>query len=397
MKQRQNSIVIEVCEQPEPVISGKRAISIGLPKSANLSERRFPFTPEGVAQLVERGFVVRLESGAGSTIHYTDAAYARAGAIVCSREETLSADIVVSLPVLLPADINKIKRGAMLLTLYGGARFDGVIVRELLRRNIITVALDLFADSNGCRPIADLLAEIDGCAAVSRASSLLADSTHGKGILLGGIAGVVPCEILVIGSNLAACSAARSGLGLGAIVRMMDTDVYRLREARRELGDRCIITSLQPRAVESALRTADVIVYAGVNNKFVIDSDMVSYTKRGVIVFDLSCEVGKAFPSLRQINLASSRPVDISPTEPSRVCYVNAGSLVPRTAAMGLSDALLCMFSEIHSCEGLTNALKLMPGLQCAALTFLGKPVHPHMAELAGVRQVDINIYLTLS
>lgn len=397
MEKKQNATIIEVCEQPESVQHGKKAISVGLPKSDKPSERRFPFTPEGVTQLVGRGFDVRVESGAGSTIHYTDEAYARAGARVCSREEVLLADIVVSLPVLAPNDIDKIRRGAMLLTLYGGAQFDRTVVRELLRRNIITIGLDLFADSNGCRPIADLLAEIDGCAAVSRASSLLADSTHGKGILLGGIAGVVPCEILVIGSDIAACSAARSGLGLGAIVRMMDTDVYRLREARRLLGDGCIITSLQPRALESALRTADVIVHTGVSRNFVIGSDLIQSTKRGVIVFDLSCGAGKAFPSLQQVNLAASRPVDISPVGSSRVCYVNAGSLVPRTAAMGLSDALLCMFSEIYTCEGLTNALKLMPGLQCAALTFLGKPVHPQIAELAGMRQVDINIYLTLS
>ncbi len=79
------------------------------------------------------------------------------------------------------------------------------------------------------------------------------------------------------------------------------------------------------------------------------------------------------------------------------MCYVNAGSSVPRTAAMALSDALITMLRDIVTCEGITNALKLLPGLQRAAFTFLGKAVDPDIAKLGGTRHVDINIYLTLS
>ncbi|MEF2643773.1 MAG: hypothetical protein U0M50_06895, partial [Paramuribaculum sp.] len=95
--------------------------------------------------------------------------------------------------------------------------------------------------------------------------------------------------------------------------------------------------------------------------------------------------------------LALSSPLDISLTEPSRACYINAGSAVARTAAMALSNTFITMLSGIVDCEGVTNALKLLPGLQCAALTFLGKPVNSDVARIAGQRHVDISIYLTLS
>lgn len=384
-------------EQLCAVATGRKAFSIGLPRNAEVAEKRFPLTPEGAGLLVEQGFTVRIEKEAGKTIHYTDAAYARAGAQVCERDEALSADIVVSLPVPAPADLRRMRRGAMLLTLFRTGCFNKPTVKELLARNIVTIGLDLITDSRGNAPFADLLAEIDGRAAVSRASSLLADSTHGKGILLGGIAGVMACEVAVIGSDISACAAARSAIGLGALVRMLDNDVYRLRDAQREVGCGVVVSSLHPRALETALRTADVIVYTGVEPRLVIDAEQIELTKRGVIIFDLSAEAGKAFPSLRMVDLSRSRPVDLSPVSPSRVCYVNAGGLVPRTAAMGLSDALLAMFGEVMTCEGLTNALKLIPGLQRAALTFLGKPVNDEIAAVAGMRHVDINIYLTLS
>lgn len=385
-------------EQRVATNMSRRLFSIGLPKCNDGSERRFPITPEAAKLLVERGFVIRMEGGAADVIHYTDGHYGRAGVDLCGRDEALRCDIVIHLAPMSVADIRKMRRGAMLLTLLQLHRQTAESVRELLARNVIAVAIDRIADSRGNTPIADILAEIDGRAAIARAASLLADADHGKGILLGGVAGVIPCEVVVIGSGIAACAAARSAVGVGALVRMFDSDVYSLRRAISELGANAVGASLHPRGLRSALRTADVVVSTSVNPPVTVDADLVSEMKRGAIIFDLAEDCGKAFPSLPVTDLAQSKPVDISPTEPSRACYVNAGSLVPRTAAMAVSDALLTMFHEIVACEGITNALKLLPGLQRATYTFLGKAVDPDVAAIAGVRHVvDINIYLTLS
>lgn len=375
----------------------RRTFSIGLPRCNDASERRFPLTPEAARQLTDNGFTVRMEAGAGATIHYTDAQYAQCGALVGSREDALGCDIVIHLAPMPVRDIQRMRRGAMLLSLFQLRRQKAASVRELLRRGIIAVALDLIEDTAGNTPFADILAEIDGRAAIARASSLLADADHGKGILLGGVAGVMPCEVTVIGSDLAACAAARSAVGLGAVVRMLDHDVYRLRAASRDLGPAAVVSSLHPRSLAGALRTADVVVYTPVSPELSLGLDEVASMKKGVVIFDLSDCPGKAFPSLPMVDLTVSSPVDIAPGKNSRVCYVNAGSLVPRTAAMAMSDAFLTMIHDIVTCEGLTNALKLLPGLQRATYTFMGKPVNPDIAAIAGMRHVDINIYLTLS
>lgn len=384
-------------EQPSALASRRRLFSLGLPKCNDLSERRFPLTPEGARMLVEQGFTVRMESGAADTIHYTDNQYAAAGVRIASRGEVLGSDIVIHLADLHPMDVRQMRRGALLLTLLTPMRINRDTVVALLDRHIISVAVNLIRDERGNLPFADILDEVDGRAAMARASSFLADSVHGKGILLGGVAGVGPCEVMIIGSGIAACAAARSATGAGALVRMFDNDVYRLREATRLLGPSVVASAMHPRVMANALRTADVLIYTSVSQSPVFDCESISDMKRGLIIFDLSEDPGVAFPSLPTIDLALASPLDISPTEPSRACYVNAGSAVARTAAMALSNTFSTMFSQLVDCDGVTNALNLHSGLQAATFTFLGKVVNRKVAEMVGRRAVDIRIFLTLS
>lgn len=384
-------------EQPAQTTASRKTHTIGLPRCNDKAEKRFPITPEGVAMLTERGFTIKMESQAGAPIHYTDEQYSRAGAHIVNRSETLLCDIVIHLAPLSSSDIAGMRRGALLLTLLPPNRIKPDNIKSLLSRHITTIGIDMLHDNAGHKPFADILAEIDGLAAISRASSLLADAVHGKGILLGGIAGIVPCEITIIGSNIAGCATARSALGAGAVVRMFDHDVYSLRTATRELGPGVIGSSMHPRTVESALRTADVVVYAGTNPAPSFGSDITGSMKRGVIVFDLTDDCGHAFPSLPVIDLAMASPIDISPVAATRVCYVNAGSSVPRTAAMALTNTFITLLGQISACEGTVNALKLLPGLRDATVTFMGKTVHRIVAETIGERYVDINLYLTLS
>lgn len=392
-----DSITPTPLEQPTATATARRRLSIGLPRCNDATERRFPLTPEGAEMLVEQGFDVFIEKDAANTIHYSDSRYTAAGAQVSDRPTTLACDIVIHLAPLAPTDINKMRRGAMLLTLLSLNRLSHETVSALLSRHIITIAIDLIRDSKGNLPFADILAEIDGRAAMARAASLLADSVHGKGILLGGVTGITPCEVTVIGSDIAALAAAKSAAGAGALVRMFDNDVYRLRQTERELDYRTVTSALNPRVLQNALRTADVVIYTGIEPTPVIDSHTIELMKRGVIIFDLSKDCGKAFPSIPTIDLALASPLDISLTKPSRACYINAGNAVARTAAMALSNTFATMLHSITDTDGFNSALRMDLGLQTAVLTFLGKPTNAEVAATAGCRCVDIGIYLSLS
>ncbi len=237
-----------------------RQAVIGLPASRGMLDHRFPLTPEGAGMLVARGFRGKMERGAAEHIHYSDDAYARCGVEITERAETLAADIIVYLPALDIADARMIKRGSLLLTFMHATEDDADVLRTLLKRHVIALALELLTDDAGRYPFADILREIDGRAAIAIASSLLADAIHGKGILLGGVAGVVPCEVMIIGADMAAIAAAQTAIGMGAIVKIFDNNVYRLRDAQRMLGPGATGSSLHPRVFESALRSADIVI-----------------------------------------------------------------------------------------------------------------------------------------
>jgi alanine dehydrogenase len=178
---------------------------------------------------------------------------------------------------------------------------------------------------------------------------------------------------------------------------MFDDDAYSLREAVHELGPGVVASAMHPRVLGNALRTADIVVAASTARPVAIGADAVEDMKRGVLCFDISRSETPAFPSLPQVDLAMASPSDSDPSAPLRMCYINAGNAVARTAAMALSNTLLTMLADIVTCDGASNALKLKPGLRAAAYTFLGKPVNERMARLLGVRAVDINIFLQLS
>lgn len=374
-----------------------RQAVIGLPASRGMLDHRFPLTPEGAGMLVARGFRVKMERGAAEHIHYSDDAYARCGVEITERAETLTADIIVYLPALDIADARMIKRGSLLLTFMHATEDDADVLRTLLKRHVIALALELLTDDAGRYPFADILREIDGRAAIAIASSLLADAIHGKGILLGGVAGVVPCEVMIIGADMAAIAAAQTAIGMGAIVKIFDNNVYRLRDAQRMLGPGATGSSLHPRVFESALRSADIVISTDAAGQAgIVDASLTGVMKRGVICFDLTGNPGSAFPSLQVIDLDLASPSDTS-SGPTRLCYVNAGNAVPRTVAMALGNTFVTMLDDILVCDGVANALKINAGLRAAAFTFLGKCVNRRVARLLGIRAVDINLFLQFS
>ncbi len=375
-------------EQPLTDERRERRITIGLPCGAAFGERRFPLTPEGVARLTEQHVTVRMERGAGSPIHYSDAAYARAGAEICSRADSLKADVVVSPAALRTGEASLLRRGTLLLTLLHAVIDRPDYARALLRAGVNVVAADLICHE-GHRLVADILHEIDGCASISIASALLTDPIYGKGILLGGVTGIVPCEVTVLGSGMGAIAAAHNALGLGATVRMFDNDLYSLRTASRVLDHRAIASALHPHVLHSALRSAAVIVAPPTRSPLQLDSDIVGFMKRRALIFDLTCSPGTTFPSVPLIDLAAPDVSTLSAAE-ARVCYCNVGCRVPRTAAMALSNALTANVPALR--DALGSIADIPAAMRPAMLMYWGKCVNPACADALGTRALDINL-----
>lgn len=369
---------------PCPVGTAARRLSVGLPACNVMDERRFPLTPEAVALLTEGGVEVMMQQGAGAPIHYTDEAYTRAGARICDRDTALGCEVVVHLPPLSPRDTLKMRRGATLLTLSGLDRRRLLGVKALLERHVLTLALDMIRRGADA-PFADALAEAQGAGSIAIAAGALADSVRGKGILLGGVAGVPPCEVVVMGSGIAARAAARAAGGLGAVVRIFDNDIHSLRSATASLWPlQPAASSMQPHVLEGAFRTADVVVMT--DRKALPGSELLESTKKGVLLFDLVDSMTDDAGAGRRL-------------------FTGVGSLVARTSAMALSNALVPLLlqmsrpvvEEDSRMAVIGSPLQMLPSLQRAALTYMGRVVYPALAKRLGLRSVDISIYLSLS
>lgn len=368
----------------------QRQLTFGLPCGIKQGERRFPLTPEGAGQLVDRGIIVKVERGAGETIHYSDAAYQRAGADLCSRAETLQADVVISAASLTPGEVAGMRRGTLLLTLLKAVLGNVPTAKALLRQGINVVASDLI-QTDGHRLVADILHEIDGCASMSIASAMLTDPIDGKGILLGGVSGIVPCEVIIIGSGMGAIAAAHNALGAGATVRLFDNDLYCLRNAQRVLNHQCIASALHPKVLRSALRSADVVVVTPMSKPAVIDMDTANEMKSRALIFDLTQTPGSTFPSIPVIDLSAPAIKTLSAGS-SRACYCNVGNRVPRTAAMALSNIIVANCEEIK--RSLGSLVDVPAPLRPAMLTYWGKCVNQTLGDALGCRVLDLNLII---
>lgn len=378
--------------QPTEVAERNKKPLIGLPSSCSTEEHRFPLTPEAVAILVENGYRVKMEENAGSSIQYTDMQYMKAGAEIVSRKEAFGCDIVIYLPSISTIEIKMMKRGSMLMSMFHFDENRADALQELLKRSIIYIAIELIADNEGNNPFADILAEIDGRAAITLGASMLLGPDFGKGILLGGVSGIVPCEVIVIGSGIAAQAAASSAIGIGAIVRMFDNDVYRLRQAKQAIGPALITSALHPKVLHNALKSADIVVATPTYRPYKIEAEDVDIMKKGVIIMDMTGNKPNVFPSLPHIPITSGIPR--KPQNQGRVYFTSIGNAAPRTAAMALSNTFLAMLDEMLHCDGIINCVKLKTGVQKAVITFFGKLVSHRAAKEVKMRAIDIHILL---
>ena len=203
---------------------------IGIPRERDEAERRLILTPEAVDMLVDRGYRVLVEEGAGLGINYSDTHYAEAGAeIVSTAEEVYQADVILK---VLPPTLKEVLCMKTRATLFASLQFSAFsqeAFEAMLAKRITAIAYELLADEGGHGWVLNAISEIEGAASIMIAAELLSNAHGGKGILLGGVPGVSPTEVVIIGAGHAGTVAARAAMALGASVKVFDEDVNKLR------------------------------------------------------------------------------------------------------------------------------------------------------------------------
>ena len=369
-------------------------LCIGLPKEESNGEKRFPLTPEGVAILVANGYRVRIESQAGNVINYSDYHYAEAGAEIVNTGEVYRCDLVLKTTPLSVQEAGFIRPGALLFTLLQPQYQSPEVLKILLQKRIIAIAYDLISNESHHYPFADMLAEVEGRASVVVASELMSNRSGGKGIVLGGISGVAPSEVVIIGAGLAGRAAAHSALAQGALVRLFDNDVYRLRLARQEIDYSLFTSNLHPHVLKNALHSADVVISTEVMPGGKLTEENVKEMKKGALLFDLCMDRG----GCSETSLCSDRPCDRVYEKHGvlHYCLSSVGSTVARTAAMAMSNLFVSLFLEFGEQGGVQGRIESCEGFRRAVYLYGGRVVNHDLSVRCGFPYYDMSLFVSM-
>ncbi len=373
------------------------SLSIGIPKENQDKEKRLAITPETAALLIDSGYRVMVESGAGNTINYSDRYYSEAGAEIVEKAEVFRADVILKISPPTFEEIGLMKPRSNIFSFLQLQLLSSATLALMSEKRINALAYELLFDDSGISPFVTAISEIEGACSISIASELLSNKHGGKGILLGGVAGVSPTEVVVIGAGVAGSVATRTALALGANVKVFDNDINKLRKLHNELGARLFTSVMQPNVLRNVFRSADVVIgamhYVNKSHFYRISSDLIREMKRGSIIIDLRMSQGGCFETTMEACI---------PTHPEiferygvlHFCELSVSSRVARTASIALSNIFIPMFTAISESGGVGQCARFDRGFSSGFYMYSGKMVNSYVANHYNMPVSDIGLFL---
>ena len=354
--------------QEEMLEVGRKQSSlfIGLPKEKAFQENRIAIVPDAVHLLVSSGHEIWVESGAGDNANFTDNEFSEAGAkIVYDTKEVYQADIIMKVEPPTLEEIEMMKGRQTLISALQITTQSKEYIEQLLLKKITALAFEYIHDESGLMPFMRSMSEIAGNTSLLIASEYLSNANSGKGLMLGGVAGVTPTEVVIIGAGTVGECAARAAMGLGASVKVFDNSLSKLRRLQNDVSTRVYTSIIQPKVLSKALRRADVVISALRSNDkrtpCVVSDEMVQAMKNGSVIVDVSIDQGGCVETSKVTNHAN--PV-FTKHGVVHYCVPNIPSRVSRTASFALSNLLTPTILRIADEGGLENLLRRDAGLR---------------------------------
>jgi alanine dehydrogenase len=376
----------------------QRSLTIGIPLDTDKSENRVSLTPQGVELLVENGHKVVIESGAGERANYFDRDFAEAGAIVASgKDEVFRSDIILKISPPTEEEIEMMTNDQVILSYLQFSKQTRESIVKMMNRRINAVAYEFMRDNEGCYPVIQSMSEIEGYAAISIASEYLSKAHGGKGVLLGGITGVSPTEVVIIGAGTAGEFAARAALGLGCQIKVFDNSYQNLRELERNLGQRVFTSVLHPHVLTKALKSADAVVaslrYFENDTAFYITCEQIEQMKPGSVIVDLSIGDGRCFESMAASSHDPDKPF-INKNGVIHYMTPNVASRVSRTASIALSNIIAPIILKMANAGGIHQLVKEDLGVSNGTYLYKGILTNQYIGNSLGLPSKDIGLLL---
>jgi alanine dehydrogenase len=363
---------------------------IGVPKEIKVHEYRVGLTPASVREAVAHGHQVLVEHDAAARQGISDDDYRRAGATVVgtAQEVFASADLIVKVKEPQPAEIAWLRDGQALFT-YLHLAPDPKQAKALMASGVTAIAYETVTNPHGGLPLLAPMSEVAGRMAIQAGAHCLEMEQGGRGMLLGGVAGVAPVKVTVLGGGVAGINAARMAIGLEAMVTVIDINVERLYAIDQQFGAAVNTIFSTRQAVEDYVLEADLVIGAvlvpGAAAPKLITEDMVKAMKRGSVIVDISIDQGGCSETSHPTTHAA--PTYIA-HEVVHYCVTNMPGAVARTSTFALNNATLPFVLALAD-KGTEAALAADPHLRAGLNVYAGRIAHPAVATALGETWAD--------
>lgn len=374
----------------------KGSLNIGIPKEISFQENRVALVPDDVALLVNNGHQVIVETNAGKHAHFDDTDYSEAGAtIVYSAQDVYKADIILKVAPPIQNETTMLQMGQTLLSALQLPVQPKDFLKPLMQKKLQAIAFDWIKDEAGIYPVIRSMSEIVGGTSISIAEEYLSNVHNGPGLIMGGVLGIAPTEVVILGAGTVGEFAARAALGRGAIVKVFDNSIYRLRRLQTMVGTRVFTSTIRPRVLAQHLKSADVAIGAmraaeGVA-PCVVTEQMVSDMKVGSVIVDVSIDQGGCFETSHVTNHAE--PV-FRKHGVTHYCVPNIASRVSRTASYALSSIFAPILLKAGEEGGIEKLIKRDYKIRNGVYLYKGILTNKYLGETYNVSYKDIDLLI---
>ena len=390
------SLTYETLEETLDIKPKRESLCIGIPKEDSFNENRIALTPDAVSVIIANGHQVNVETNAGIGANYTDNDYSEAGAkILYDKQQVYDCDIIVkSAPVSLD-DCELLKMNQFIISPIHLAEMKREILLKMMAKKITALSFENLKDDSGHNPIVRSMSEIAGSAVMLIAGQYLSNANNGKGVLVGGISGIPPTKVIILGAGIVGEYAARTALAMGASVKIFDNSIYRLKRLQNNIGGRLWTSVIEPKILAKQLKTCDVAVGAlsndGGRTPMVVTETMVSNMRKGSVIVDVSIDHGGCFETSV---VTSHKEPTFTKYDVIHYCVPNIPSGFARTASQAISNVLMPLLLETAEDGGVDNVIWYKFNIRSGIYLFKGSLTNFHLSERFNLKFTDLNLLI---
>lgn len=384
-----------VKESPLKIKKDKKRLTIGVPKEEDIEENRVALVPHSVQDLVLLGHKIIIESGAGEKSSFSDNDYSEAGAIISNdKKEVFQSDIIVKTSPPLLKEVDLFSSGQILISPLQLITTSKELIKNLLQKRVIAIATEYIQAPDGSLPLVKMMSEITGKVAVLTAAEYMTN-TSGNKILLGGISGVPPAKVVILGADMYGEHAVRTALALGASVSVFDNDIYKIMNLKSITNQNFNSYILNPVYLKQELANADVVIAAihSKNGKVptIITEEMVMTMKKGAIIIDISIDQGGCVETSKMTT--HSNPVFLK-HDVLHYCVPNIPSKVSNTASIAISNILTPMIMETGQFSSKEDMFYKYFGLRAGIYTYKGSLTNKFLAGYFDMKYSPLDLLM---